>query len=249
MKNTFTDRHLPRASNGRRIALGVCAGEVSNRIITVGFPSRTEAIAHVLDQVVHSEYHGAMVRECVNKDLVIVRLGSSGGLTDLSYPELHDFLADKLKNAEPWRLPSYSSQDRNPGFLDHNKTLINDLIQKTPGFAILEMKTFYLFHLVSSWRRRRHESGLGSPTAPLASFSISPSAIPPLGGVMPEAGCSRDINTGQATGIPTSCTHKPGLRSSPSHIRAAVVQIILAQLRCQNIISPTEVASLEVWAG
>ncbi|KAL5478667.1 hypothetical protein ACEPAI_1944 [Sanghuangporus weigelae] len=178
------------------------------------------------------------VRVCFNGDIVIVRLGSCRGLSvylagtfksfmhrylacpyevskDVAAdPELHDFLADKLKNAEFLEVPVmlidqtvnastdsfYSSQGRQTGFPDRNETLIDYFIQKTPGLATFEMEMFHLFHLASSWRCHRHESGIGSPTDPPASLIISPSAIPPLGGVMSESGCSPDINSGQATG-------------------------------------------------
>ncbi|KAL5524908.1 hypothetical protein ACEPAF_8777 [Sanghuangporus sanghuang] len=54
MKNSFSDANLPQTSDGRHIALGVRAGE------NFDSASRAEAIAHFLDQIEHSEYHGAM---------------------------------------------------------------------------------------------------------------------------------------------------------------------------------------------
>ncbi|KAL5519701.1 hypothetical protein ACEPAG_1361 [Sanghuangporus baumii] len=128
MKGTFTNANFPRTADGRVYHLGVRKGEVANRIVTVGSPSRAETISRLLDQGEHSNHHGDVyrpvpavfrlssergfltitgrfhgvpisivsigmgypnmdffvreVRECVEGDLVIVRLGSCGGLTD-----------------------------------------------------------------------------------------------------------------------------------------------------------------------
>jgi len=113
MKETLTDANFPRTADGRVYHLGVRVGEVANRIITVGPPSRARNIASLLSPnptpfVLGSErgfltitglYKGVPVticaigmgasnadffvretRECVTGDMVIVRLGSCGGL-------------------------------------------------------------------------------------------------------------------------------------------------------------------------
>jgi len=49
MKDTITDANFPRTGDGRVYHLGLRAGEVANRIITVGSPSRALAIASCLD--------------------------------------------------------------------------------------------------------------------------------------------------------------------------------------------------------
>lgn len=84
---------VPRTSDGRLIALGVRPGEVANRVvgsfvsscfieyptclhqITVGSPSRAEAIALLLDQVEHSDAHG----DVYGPSPAIFRLASDRG--------------------------------------------------------------------------------------------------------------------------------------------------------------------------
>ncbi|KAH8111151.1 purine and uridine phosphorylase [Phellopilus nigrolimitatus] len=118
MSYTFTDASaLPRTADGRVYHLGLRRGEVANRILTVGSPSRAEAIAELLDgsesevfklssergfltitgryndvpiSIVsigmgypNMDFFVREVRECVSGDLIIVRLGSCGGLTGL----------------------------------------------------------------------------------------------------------------------------------------------------------------------
>ncbi|TFK24595.1 uridine phosphorylase [Coprinopsis marcescibilis] len=113
MKQTLTDANFPRTADLRVYHLGLRPGEVANRIITVGSPSRAEGIAKLLDKdlqpfVLSSErgfltitgrFNGVPVsivsigmgspnmdffvrevRECISGDLLIVRLGSCGGL-------------------------------------------------------------------------------------------------------------------------------------------------------------------------
>ncbi|KAF8587464.1 purine and uridine phosphorylase [Ramaria rubella] len=115
MKDTITDANFPRTSEGRVYHLGVRSGELANRIITVGPPSRAKSIATLLSPypppfVLESErgfltitgvYDGVPIsivaigmgaanadffvreaRECVTGDMVIVRLGSCGGLLE-----------------------------------------------------------------------------------------------------------------------------------------------------------------------
>ncbi|KAG8966749.1 hypothetical protein FRC03_011390 [Tulasnella sp. 419] len=49
MKATITDANFPRTADGRVYHLGLRHGEVANRIITVGDPSRARRIAQFLD--------------------------------------------------------------------------------------------------------------------------------------------------------------------------------------------------------
>ncbi|KAG8998130.1 hypothetical protein FRB94_007186 [Tulasnella sp. JGI-2019a] len=49
MKDTFTDANFPRTAEGRVYHLGVRYGEVANRILTVGDPSRAKRVAQFLD--------------------------------------------------------------------------------------------------------------------------------------------------------------------------------------------------------
>ncbi|KAH8091387.1 purine and uridine phosphorylase [Cristinia sonorae] len=116
MKNLIVDANFPRTLDERVYHLGIKAGEVANRIVTVGAPSRAERIATYLDSspkpfVLNTErgfltitgrYKGVPVsivsigmgspnmdffvreaRECLNGDLVVVRLGSCGALIDV----------------------------------------------------------------------------------------------------------------------------------------------------------------------
>ncbi|KAH7908138.1 purine and uridine phosphorylase [Hygrophoropsis aurantiaca] len=116
MKDVISDANFPRTKDGRVYHLGIRAGEVANRIITVGSLSRAETIASMLDsspesfslysergfQTITGCYRGVPVsivcigmgapnvdffirevRECVRGDMLVIRLGSCGCLTDL----------------------------------------------------------------------------------------------------------------------------------------------------------------------
>ena len=51
----------------------------------------------------------------------------------------------------------YGSEGRpDPNFVDHNETLIDDLMQQYPEAASLEMETFCLFHLASLSKEKIH---------------------------------------------------------------------------------------------
>ncbi|KAJ7595323.1 nucleoside phosphorylase domain-containing protein [Mycena floridula] len=115
MKDTLTDANFPRTADHRVYHLGLRPGEVANRIVTVGSPSRAKAIATHLDQTpepfqllsergfntITGRYQGVPVtiisigmgapnmdffvreaRECLSGDMLIIRLGSCGGLKD-----------------------------------------------------------------------------------------------------------------------------------------------------------------------
>ncbi|KAL5524211.1 hypothetical protein ACEPAF_9351 [Sanghuangporus sanghuang] len=349
MKETFTNANFPRTADGRVYHLGVRKGEVANRIVTVGAPSRAETISRLLDQGEHSDHHGDVyrpvpavfrlssergfltitgrfrgvpisivsigmgypnmdffvreVRECVEGDLVIVRLGSCGGLTDhpvgtlvvptasvvvrrnydynflnsanstngpayqitkpvAADPQLQSFLANKLRSATPLDPPAtitddavnasadsfYSSQGRQTSFPDHNETLIDDLIKEVPGLATLEMETFHLLHLASVWRPRHVQIDSVAPPAPPTSYPVSPSITPPP--------TSDDFNTASNPPAATSSNNasaKTGVSGSTvtttPRIRAASVQMIFAQRRSQDFITPLRVAALEEWSG
>ncbi|OSD05554.1 purine and uridine phosphorylase [Trametes coccinea BRFM310] len=116
MKNRIVDANFPRTLDQRVYHLGLRAGEVANRIITLGAPSRAHGIASYLDPTptpftltsergfttITGRYKGVPVsiisigmgypnadffvrevRECLNGDMVVVRLGSCGGLIDV----------------------------------------------------------------------------------------------------------------------------------------------------------------------
>ncbi|KAJ7062161.1 nucleoside phosphorylase domain-containing protein [Mycena amicta] len=116
MKATLTDANFPRTADLRVYHLGLRPGEVANRIITVGSPSRARVVAGHLDAspkpfelasergflTITGRYQGVPisvvsigmghpnvdffvreVRECLSGDMLIVRLGSCGGLIDV----------------------------------------------------------------------------------------------------------------------------------------------------------------------
>lgn len=115
MKDTMLDANFPRDAEGRTYHVGTRAGEVANRIITVGDYTRARRIAAAFDggkPLVEHESHRKFltltgtyrgvpitvvaigmgfsvvdffVRECravVEGDMIIVRLGSCGSLSD-----------------------------------------------------------------------------------------------------------------------------------------------------------------------
>ncbi|KAF7304386.1 Uridine phosphorylase [Mycena chlorophos] len=116
MKDTLTDANFPRTADLRVYHLGLRPGEVANRIVTVGSPSRARIVAGHFDPspkpfelasergflTLTGRYHGVPisvvsigmghpnvdffvreVRECLSGDMLIVRLGSCGGLIDV----------------------------------------------------------------------------------------------------------------------------------------------------------------------
>ncbi|KAI0816900.1 purine and uridine phosphorylase [Trametes gibbosa] len=116
MKDRIVDANFPRTLDQRVYHLGLRAGEVANRVITLGTPSRAHGIASYLDAAptpftltsergfttITGRYKGVPVsivsigmghpnadffvrevRECLNGDMVVVRLGSCGGLIDV----------------------------------------------------------------------------------------------------------------------------------------------------------------------
>ncbi|KXN85898.1 hypothetical protein AN958_10740 [Leucoagaricus sp. SymC.cos] len=116
MKDTLTDANFPRTQDLRVYHLGLRPGEVANRIITVGSPSRARSIAELLDNnpppfelfsergflTITGRYLGTPIsivsigmggpnmdffvretRECLEGDMVIIRLGSCGALINV----------------------------------------------------------------------------------------------------------------------------------------------------------------------
>ncbi|KAG2343404.1 purine and uridine phosphorylase [Suillus weaverae] len=116
MKDRIQDANFPKTEDGRVYHLGIRAGEVANRIITVGSISRAESIAKMLDAspklfslysergfltitgcyksvpvsivcigmgAPNADFFIREVRECLFGDMLVIRLGSCGCLTDL----------------------------------------------------------------------------------------------------------------------------------------------------------------------
>jgi len=116
MKDSLTDANFPRTADLRVYHLGLRPGEVANRIVTVGSPSRARTVASYLDEkpvpfellsergflTITGRYKGVPisiisigmgspnmdffvreVRECLSGDMLVIRLGSCGGLVDV----------------------------------------------------------------------------------------------------------------------------------------------------------------------
>lgn len=116
MKDRVQNANFPKTEDGRVYHLGIRAGEVANRIITVGSMSRAESIGKMLDASpklfsLYSErgfltitgcyksvpvsivcigmgapnvdFFIREIRECLSGDMLVIRLGSCGCLTDL----------------------------------------------------------------------------------------------------------------------------------------------------------------------
>ncbi|KAG1898686.1 purine and uridine phosphorylase [Suillus fuscotomentosus] len=116
MKNRVQNANFPKTEDGRVYHLGIRAGEVANRIITVGSMPRAESIGKMLDASpklfsLYSErgfltitgcyksvpvsivcigmgapnvdFFIREIRECLSGDMLVIRLGSCGCLTDL----------------------------------------------------------------------------------------------------------------------------------------------------------------------
>lgn len=350
MKDTFTDANFPRTADGRVYHLGIRPGDVANRILTVGSPSRAEAIASLLDGdasslfklssergflTITGRFNGVPIsivsigmgypnmdffvreaRECVSGDLVIVRLGSCGGLTDLpvgslvvpsagvsvrrnydydflsdnadgqdgspyqvSKPvaadaELHAFVTNRLKTTTPLEPPAtivsntvnasadsfYASQGRQTSFPDHNETLIDHLMDTVPSLATLEMETFHLLHLASVWRPRQHRATTNGLTVPPTKLPDTPSLSPPSSTnsssspTSPQVnGSHPTINNNNRTSTESESESESGIATPTptptARIRAAAVQMIFANRRTQDFISPTRVQELEEWSG
>ncbi|OJA14813.1 hypothetical protein AZE42_04196 [Rhizopogon vesiculosus] len=147
MKARVQDANFPKTADGRVYHLGIRAGEVANRIITVGSVSRAEGIAKMLDAspklfslysergfititgcyktvpvsivcigmgAPNADFFIREVRECVRGDMLVIRLGSCGCLTDLPVGSLVlptssiactrnvDF---NFASGDPWEVP------------------------------------------------------------------------------------------------------------------------------------------------
>ncbi|KDQ17497.1 hypothetical protein BOTBODRAFT_29676 [Botryobasidium botryosum FD-172 SS1] len=60
MKDTMLDANFPRTADGRVYHLGIRAGELANRIVTVGDPSRALALASYLDPITSESGEGPL---------------------------------------------------------------------------------------------------------------------------------------------------------------------------------------------
>ncbi|KAJ3482536.1 hypothetical protein NLJ89_g12135 [Agrocybe chaxingu] len=102
MKDTLTDANFPRTADGRVYHLGVRPGEVANRIVTVGTPSRANTIASYLDEkpkpfVLTSE-RGFMITTGLFKGtpVSIVSIGMGSPNMDFFVREIRESVAGDL---------------------------------------------------------------------------------------------------------------------------------------------------------
>ncbi|KAK7052559.1 uridine phosphorylase [Favolaschia claudopus] len=158
MKDTLTDANFPRTADLRVYHLGLRPGEVANRIVTVGSPSRARTVASHFDTTpkpfelasergfltITGRYKGVPVsvvsigmghpnvdffvrevRECLSGDMLIIRLGSCGGLIDVPVGSVvvptssvavernldFDFASDVGSTEKPYRISKPVSAD------------------------------------------------------------------------------------------------------------------------------------------
>ncbi|KZT68502.1 purine and uridine phosphorylase [Daedalea quercina L-15889] len=171
MKDLILDANFPRTLDQRVYHLGIRSGEVANRIVTVGAPSRANGIAAHLDAsprpftltsergftTITGRYKGVPVsivsigmgypnadffvrevRECLVGDMVVIRLGSCGGLIDVPVGTVvvpkasvaitrnydYDFIAGG-SHEPPYRLSK-------PVYADHElHRVLSDTLQRT----------------------------------------------------------------------------------------------------------------------
>ncbi|KZT42552.1 purine and uridine phosphorylase [Sistotremastrum suecicum HHB10207 ss-3] len=161
MKSKLTDANFPTTADGRVYHLGFRAGEVANRIVTVGSPSRAATLASLLDAspppfkletergflTITGRYASVPVsivsigmgapncdfftpyreaRECISGDMIVIRLGSCGSLTDLPVGSLvvprasvavarnydFNFLAPESDSSAAYRISNPVSADK-----------------------------------------------------------------------------------------------------------------------------------------
>jgi len=86
MKDIITDANFPTTTDGRVYHLGLCSGEVANRIITVGDPARARAIAKYLDNHEAPKLNGVV---CGNERTTLAPTTSEANTTESGLFVLH----------------------------------------------------------------------------------------------------------------------------------------------------------------
>jgi len=158
---------------------------------------------------------------------------------------LHEILVGALNDALPLDLQArvdpesvnasadsfYSSQGRITSFPDHNENLLEILLFRVPGVISLEMETFHLFHLASTYR----------PASDFAS--------------------RMNIETGKTTTIPSAdlpasnlivsdhSLSRDQLENGPGRIYACSAQMVFASRLTNAFITPEAVQRTQAWAG
>ncbi|KAG8821112.1 hypothetical protein FRC18_011439 [Serendipita sp. 400] len=233
MKTKISDANFPKSVEGRVYHLGLRAGELASRIITVGDPARARTIARYLDP---SPPSGNVTGEESTSEqsvrpLLFELYSERGFLT----------LTGKYKGV-PVSIVSIG-MGRITSFPDHNNGLIDYLVTQNVGS--LEMETFHLLHLAANWPRstgllrQADEKEEQQEPPPLTSMAVDPFILPS------SSALSTDISSGDS---PSSVSRLNGHKHSHTpmrRIRAAAVQMIFAERNSRVFISPQEVAILQ----
>ncbi|KAG2357708.1 nucleoside phosphorylase domain-containing protein [Suillus spraguei] len=312
MKDRIQDANFPKTEDGRVYHLGIRAGEVANRIITVGSVSRAELIAKTLDAspklfslysergfltitgcyksvpvsivcigmgAPNADFFIREVRECLYGDMLVIRLGSCGCLTDLPVGSLVlpassvactrnvDF---DFTSRDPWEVPYRLSK---PVSADPDlHRVLYDALEATrpPSLKNLVVSNTVNASTDSFYSSQGRQTSfqdhnaslidhLKASVSDLATLEMETFWIFHLAaswrGVKQS---SSAINSPLALSeIPSGTSEKvevilPSLdkdTSSRPVIRAAAVHMVFASRSSQAFISPDQVNELEKWSG
>ncbi|KAG8221685.1 purine and uridine phosphorylase, partial [Butyriboletus roseoflavus] len=299
---------FPKTADGRVYHLGIKAGEVANRIVTVGSLSRAGQIASYFDPFpgpfsLHSErgfltvtgrYRGTPVsvvsigmggpnvdffirevRECLQGDMLVIRFGSCGCLTDLPVgslvlPKASIAVTRNLDfdfaNGDRWRVPYTLSKPLRRALeytrpVDASVPVVSDTVNaSTDSFYSSQGRQTSFQDYNSGLIDHLKETIQDITTFEMETYwvfhlaaswrglsSPSPALNPPLtaGPVFPIAASPHPE---------TACTalHGPqpikNIVQQPS-IRAAAVQMVFASRPSREFITPEHVSKLEAWSG
>ncbi|KAF8154900.1 nucleoside phosphorylase domain-containing protein [Crassisporium funariophilum] len=311
MKDTLTDANFPRTADLRVYHLGLCPGEVANRIITVGSPSRANVIATFLDKlpksfVLSSErgfltitgrYKGTPIsivsigmgspnmdffvreiRECVTGDLLIVRLGSCGGLVDVpvgtvvvpkaSVAISRNFDFDFI-NPDNCAEPAYRiskpvkcqnrNQVRKALEIAKPSTSVSEILAGTVNasadsfYSSQGRQTSFPDHNADLIKHLQ-ASTENLATLEMETFHLYHLAACWAGRTAVSKVDYTPLTTGPVNPIiskssPTHLVHSAPQSSPNSVIRAAAAQMIFASRTSQDFITPKQVKELEHWTG
>ncbi|KAG1730140.1 purine and uridine phosphorylase [Suillus paluster] len=311
MKDRIQDANFPKTEDGRVYHLGIRAGEVANRIITVGSISRAEGIAKMMDAspklfslysergfltitgcyksvplsivcigmgAPNADFFIREVRECLSGDMLVIRLGSCGCLTDLPVGSLVlpassvactrnvDF---DFASGDPWEVPYRLSKpiSADP---DLHEALRDALeVTRPPSLKNLIVSNAVNASTDSFYSSQGRQTSFQDHNASLIDHLKA--AVPSLttlemetfwifhlavswGGVKQS---SLAVNPPSSSGKSREASEKvEGLHSGldediPSRpvIRAAAAQMVFASRSSQAFISPEQVNELEKWSG
>ncbi|KAG1879992.1 purine and uridine phosphorylase [Suillus subluteus] len=303
MKDRIQDANFPKTED---------AGEVANRIITVGSMSRAEGIAKMLDAspklfslysergfltitgcyksvpvsivcigmgAPNADFFIREVRECLRGDMLVIRLGSCGCLTDLPVGSLVlpassvactrnvDF---DFASCDPWEVPYRLSKpvsadpDLHRALYDaleatrppSLKTLVvsNAVNASTDSFYSSQgRQTSFQDHNASLIDHLKAAvSGLDNARGTCFFTEImvlSSSAVNPPLATVPVVPAFSGIPSGISEKVEVPLPSLDEDTSSRPVIRAAAAQMVFASRSSQAFISPDQVNELERWSG